>query len=144
MDNIKPTKCYSYNYKLADLLIIPSETFSYLCTNYDKTYLFLTTFARSFIYLLITKLFYDYFLAHTKSIFVDLTFGVIFVILLGVCFVNLCLLLYVMVKNFANYSNGNGNGYQGNMSYMTPIVYNPLAGDTNQLYSGTYDDIYPE
>jgi hypothetical protein len=52
-------KCNNYKMKLIHLLLPPSDTFSKVCISYDKTYLFIITFSRIILFLILTKLYYD-------------------------------------------------------------------------------------
>lgn len=51
-------ECTYYSYKYIDLLVPPIDILNYLCEPYSKTYLFIISFFRIILLLVIAKIFY--------------------------------------------------------------------------------------
>ena len=122
LDNIE--KCVSYNPNYYNLLIPNIEILQKLCISYDKTYLFLISFMRCMIYMLITSLYYD-----TFGINNDLSY-LIFLALVIWCIINIVFMLIVMFKK----------------TKLTSYSLSPTTQSTELSGSGVQltDDIYPQ
>ena len=59
LKELSEESCYTYNFNMIHLILPPIDTFRKLCISYDKTYLFITTFFRITIFLVISKIYYD-------------------------------------------------------------------------------------
>ena len=88
--------CYTYDFKIWHLIIPPLDTIFYLCKSYDKTYMFLTAVIRTFIILMITKLYYDFFNDDEHKINYKNNIGL--QVLYALIILNLVILIYIMFK----------------------------------------------
>jgi len=100
ISEFKECTTYVYQNEILDLIYPSSKLFETLCTSFDKTYMFFMTVTRCFIYMLITKLYYD-----NLYPFSSIT-NAIFLVLLIIIIINFIILLIVMCKNpkYTNYS----------------------------------------
>jgi hypothetical protein len=87
----KPIECFTYNYKLWHLFVPPTDTLKFLCVSTDKTNMFLVAFVRTFISMVITKIYYDVFGMNGNAI-------ILFVLLVFYNIFNLFVLLYITAK----------------------------------------------
>ena len=85
-------KCDNYRYNIIDFLIPPITTFTKLCKSTDKTYLFMISFARLALFIIITKLYYDLYVENNN-------FDLIFEVLSFYSIINAIILMYVISKN---------------------------------------------
>ena len=83
--------CSVYEPQIWHIFLPPFKVFSYLCSSYDKSYLFITSFIRTIIYIIITKLYYDYIKMEDYG-------ETGFTILIILCSINLIMLFYVILK----------------------------------------------
>lgn len=125
LENIE--KCVSYVPNLLDFLIPQIEILDKLCISHDKTYLFLVSFMRCVIYMLLTKLYYDTF--GIKNDFSYLTF----LVLVIWCIVNIAFMIIVMFKQTKLTSY-----------YLPPTQTNPDTSNIDGAGVQLTADIYPQ
>jgi len=85
-------ECNPYKYKYEDLLIPPEDIFNYLCTSYDKTYLFLISFIRVIILGIIIKIYYK--TTKIKGLWI-----ILYLPLLIYTIINIIILFAIIYKN---------------------------------------------
>lgn len=132
LDKIERCVNYDLNWSnIIDLFIPQREIFQYLCISRDKTYLFITSFVRCFIYLFLLKLVYDAYFYNAKYNEPNDYIYVLFIFLIVASIINIILLFIVIFKNVkkTRYS-------------LTPNI-TPYFGSGDQA-GRVMTDIYPE
>ena len=120
--------CSNYTYITRDFFFPPPETFAKLCTSYDKTYIFIVSFIRCMIYLLILK-------AYTEI--VDTTYywnNLMFILLSAICIINVLIFLYVTIKKVKI----------SKYSMLPTFSSNDQLSGTRSLFYNEGDNIYIE
>ena len=94
LDNENNNKCNLYKFTIWQLLLPSSNIYNTLCISYDKTYLFIVSFIRICILLIISKYYYNYFNLNNNNWNKD----ILFIFISFYTLINIILLFIIMLK----------------------------------------------
>lgn len=89
--------CKIYSFKFSELFIPPIDIIKKVCISYDKTYLFISSFIRLTIFIILTKTYYEYMELKKANNWKKYFLG--FFILLFYSIINIVLLFIIVFKN---------------------------------------------